>query len=335
MYIEIENSPTIPGLKFRRFAGEADLQNILDVVNASKVVDKIERSDTLKDLSNFYQNMQNCDPTTDALFAEIDGQAVAYSRVVWNKEAQTGDHVYTSHGFMRPEVRRRGLGTAMLMENERRMREIAGSQPDEGEKFFASFAHADEVNTLALLDFANYQPVRYFFDMVRDLSLPVDISDLPEGLVYREVNPNDYRAIYDADDEAFSDHWGYSERPQEHYQKWLNHSRFQPELWKVAFAGEQVAGMVMNYIDQTENAEYRRKRGYTEEISVRRPWRKMGVARANLTHSLKMFQDMDMDEAALEVDADNPQGALKLYESVGFKVVHKSIDFRKPMKNEG
>ena len=40
-----------------------------------------------------------------------------------------------------------------------------------------------------------------------------------------------------------------------------------------------------------------------------------------------------MEEAALEVDADNSSGALKLYESVGFEVVDKNIDFRKPMQD--
>ena len=44
------------------------------------------------------------------------------------------------------------------------------------------------------------------------------------------------------------------------------------------------------------------------------------MAPALLTRSLQMFKDMGMDHAALGVDTQNPNGALNLYESVGFRV---------------
>ena len=37
--------------------------------------------------------------------------------------------------------------------------------------------------------------------------------------------------------------------------------------------------MVRNFINHKENQEANRKRGYTENISVRRPWRRQGIAR--------------------------------------------------------
>jgi ribosomal protein S18 acetylase RimI-like enzyme len=88
---------------------------------------------------------------------------------------------------------------------------------------------------------------------------------------------------------------------------------------------------VLNYIDSEENAEYQRQRGYTEGISVRRPWRRRGVARALLTRSLKMFHDMGMHEAALGVDSQNLNGANLLYESVGFRLVQRFAIYRKPL----
>ena len=54
---------------------------------------------------------------------------------------------------------------------------------------------------------------------------------------------------------------------------------FNPDIWKIAWDGDRVAGIVMNIVNEKENEEYQRKRGYTENISVGRPWRKRGLAR--------------------------------------------------------
>ncbi len=64
--------------------------------------------------------------------------------------------------------------------------------------------------------------------------------------------------------------------------------------------------------------------------SVRRPWRRRGVARALIARGLEALRERGLDEAILGVDADNPQGALRLYESVGFRLHRRSAVYRKP-----
>ena len=90
--------------------------------------------------------------------------------------------------------------------------------------------------------------------------------------------------------------------------------------------------MVLNFLNEKENEEYNRLRGWTEDISVRRPWRRRGLARALLTRSLQMFKDMGMDHAALGVDTENTTGALNLYESVGFVVEKRHATYWKELK---
>ena len=100
----------------------------------------------------------------------------------------------------------------------------------------------------------------------------------------------------------------------------------------MACDGEHVVGMVLNFVVEAENEEYNRRRGYTEFISVRRPWRKQGVATALITLSMKMFKEMGMTEAALGVDTQNLSGALHLYECLGFRQVKRHSTYRKPME---
>jgi ribosomal protein S18 acetylase RimI-like enzyme len=87
--------------------------------------------------------------------------------------------------------------------------------------------------------------------------------------------------------------------------------------------------MVRSFINPKENAEYNRKRGWTDEICVRRPWRRRGLARSLLVQSLHAVKERGMQEAGLGVDTQNPSGALHLYESVGFKSMRQWSIFHK------
>jgi ribosomal protein S18 acetylase RimI-like enzyme len=147
------------------------------------------------------------------------------------------------------------------------------------------------------------------------------------------VQPEHLRAIWDANTEAFRDHWGNPDRTPEDYERWLRNEEFQPEIWKVAWdtASNQVVGMVLGFIIPEENAKFNRRRGWTENICVRRPWRRQGVARALMAANLRELKARGMTEADLGVDADSLTGALGVYESMGFEVARRETVYRKPM----
>jgi ribosomal protein S18 acetylase RimI-like enzyme len=156
-------------------------------------------------------------------------------------------------------------------------------------------------------------------------------TPLPSGLEVRPAKPEHFRAIWEAAREAFKDGWGYAPWPEENFQEFLEFPHYDPSLWRVAWDGDQVAGMVLSYINGEENAQYNRQRGYTEDISVRHPWRRRGLARALIVESLHALRAQGMTEAALGVDTENPSGALRLYESLGYRPVTRWTFFRKRM----
>jgi len=329
--IAIEFTPDIPGLSFRRFQGEADFPYMLAIIEGSKDADGAERSDTLEDLKRDYKHMTNCDPYKDVLFAEVNGQPIAYSRVFWD-QLDEGIRVYTAFGFMLPEWRRKGIGTAMMLRNEARLREIAADHPQDEPRFLQTWAFETEYSTHALAKSQGYQPIRYGFEMRRDLSVPFPEAAMPDGLEVRPVEEGQIRTIFNAANEAFRDHWGYHESSWEEFQGWMEDPTFTPELWKIAWDGDRVAGIVMNLFNQKENEEYQRKRGYTENISVGRPWRRRGLAKSLIVQSMQMFKEMGFTETALGVDAENTSGALNLYKCLGYTVSKKHTTYRKEMK---
>jgi mycothiol synthase len=336
--IELDNAvtlleaPSIPKPIFRGFYGEEDYPAMAAVIAGSKDEDGQEWALSVEDIARNYRHLHNCDPEQDMLFVEADGEVVGYGRV-WGTKQQTATRLYQQFAHLLPDWRGQGIRRAMLHHNECRLRRIAGGHPADGPRMFEAWASETETHWRALLLDEGYEAMRYGFEMVRpDLDEIPDLP-LPEGLQVRPVQAEQVPLIWAAAREAFRDHWGYSEDEwsDENLKEWQESPTYDPGLWQVAWDGDQVAGMVLNFVNLQENEEYGRQRGYTEGICVRRPWRRQGVARALIARSFWVLRGLGMTEAALGVDAQNPNGALRLYQSMGFESVKRHTTYRKPL----
>ena len=331
--IDIADAPAIAGLAFRHFRGEEDYPKMVAVIAASADADKIELVATVEDVAHGYSHLVNCDPYQDMLFAEMNNEVIGYSRGFWRQE-ENGPRIYGSTGFLAPAWRRKGIGESMLHWIENRMRVIAESHSAMETGLFESFVNDGNVGLAAMLEKNNYKPIRYIVEMVRPDLENIPDFPIPDGLEVRPVLPEHYRTIWDADQEAFRDHWGYSEPSEEDYQAWLSDKTiFQPQLWQIAWDinTNEIAGQVRTFINPAENEKYNRQRGHTEFISVRRPWRKRGLARALIVRSLHLQKEQGMTESALGADSENISGATRVYEDCGFQVTKRNTIYRKPL----
>ncbi len=153
---------------------------------------------------------------------------------------------------------------------------------------------------------------------------------LPAGLELRPIprEPAALRQVFDADVEAFRDHFGWSESSDERFAAFLEEPETDPDLWLVAFDGDEVAGAVLNGIHSSPEGD---RSGWLDSIFTRRPWRQRGLARALIARSLVLLRDHGLTDASLGVDLANPNQALALYESCGFRTVSSSTAYRKPL----
>jgi mycothiol synthase len=328
--IALPDAPSIAGLKFRLFRDEADYALIADLMNASSAADSVEDFVTVEWVRTSLAHATDFDPRRDVLLAVIDNAPVALVGVR-TRLLDDGTLVLSNRGSILPVWRRKGLGRAMQHWAEDRLREIAIRHPAAGPRVFRSFAADTETGAIALLEKEGYRAIRYGFEMSRSFDEPIPDLPMPAGVEVRSVAPEQYCQLYAAMDEAFRDHWGHGESTEEDYQRWINSPSFQPQHWQVGWAGDEVAGTVLNFIDREYNEEFKRQRGWTENICVRRPWRKQGLAKALIARSMRLLQEQGMTEAGLGVDAQNPNGALRLYESLGFRVTKKFMTYEKPL----
>ena len=320
--------PQLDRVVFRTFRGAGDYPALARIINASAQGEGDDRVETAEALASAYDHLERCDPTRDLLVAEIDGFPVAYSRVFWDDEED--GRIYKLVCFVDPAFGSRGLGSALLAWNEARLREIAADHDVPTKLVQAFVADANEAAT-ALIRGAGYEPGTYMAQMVRPSVDDVPDHPLPDGLEIRPVRDEDIRTIWEADVEAFRDHWGFVEQSDEDYQRFIEFPYHDPTLWKIAWDDEGVAGQVKSFIDTAQNETYGRQRGWTESISTSRRWRRRGVAKALIVESIRELAARGMTEVALGVHTENPNGAYQLYESLGYEVVQTWTMYRKPL----
>jgi mycothiol synthase len=313
-----EKPPQIEGLKFRSFAGETDYESMYKIINEASKFDNDDNSITVEDIKHDYAHLTNSNPETDMIFAEINGEAVAYSRVDWWQEDEPNDRVYSYFIHILPDWRDQGIEEAMMQWCESRLRVIAREHPEDSKRFFQNSSLESKKSYNRILEAQGFKPTRYFIAMSRTLE-NIPEAELPEGIEARPVTKELARKVWDASVEAFRDHWGYSEPKDDDYRSFQSSKYFQPELWQAAWDGDEVVSSVQNYIDHDYNKKFQRKRGWTESISTRREWRRRGIARALIVRSMHMHKARGMTEVALGVDTENPNGALKLDQSLGYE----------------
>lgn len=309
----------------RPFHDDADYEVMASIIRATSLHDQIPWVPTAEHLRMESEGNETLDPRVDIAFAEIDGAAVAVAGV--DRTIRDGVATFETWGHVHPTARRRGIGRRLLDRNLVRIRERvvleAADQPVQG----GGFVEDAEVGHRALLAGAGFEIVRHFFLMRRPNLADIPDVPLPEGLEVRPATPDQYQAILDAETEAFRDHWNQREPGPDDYALTFGKPELDAGLWVVAWDGDQIAGVVQNWIWPEENAALGVKRGWLEHISVRRPWRRRGLGRAITAGALANLRDAGMDDAMLGVDSESPTGALGLYEGLGFEVHSRSAAY--------
>ena len=320
-------------ISLRPSHGGADLDDLVEIFNAANRADHIDERLSRAGLGNWLLSVTpTYDPQRDLVVAELGGRMVGYGGTAW-VDTTDGRRDYVTRGMVHPDWRRRGVGAAILRHNEARLRELSASHDTERERAYLAFAPERRIGAVALLTGSGYQRVRYFFDMVRPTLDGVEVPALPEGLELRPiVGREGLRRIFDADAEAFMDHWGGFDASDQSFERWAADPDLEPEMILAAWDGDQIAGAVVNIINVEENRQLGHLRGLLDSVFVRRPWRGRGLGYALVMASLALLRDRGMTSAVLGVDADNPSGALRLYEKAGFAVDVRSTAYRKPME---
>jgi GNAT superfamily N-acetyltransferase len=163
-----------------------------------------------------------------------------------------------------------------------------------------------------LLESLGYGVVRVFRELRIDLDAQPPAPEWPAGLRVVAFDPErDALEFHAAHEEAFADHWEHAPRDFESWSKGhLGSERFDPTLWCVVRAGDEIAAGTICTGDTYGG-------GFVHALFTRRPWRKRGVGAALLGDAFGRFWERGEQSVGLGVDAASDTGAFRLYERAG------------------
>ncbi|HTE65266.1 MAG TPA: GNAT family N-acetyltransferase, partial [Candidatus Binatia bacterium] len=181
----IDRTDAPGGLELRPFQGEPDLAAMIRVFNAANVEDRIDERLSVEAMRNWVEHPSpHFDPAGDIVLAVADGEVAGYGWTSW-VDTTDGLREYATRGHVHPAWRRRRVGSALLCHNEARLRRLAAGHDTERPRTYAAYAPERRPGAVALLLGTGYQPVRYFFDMVRPTLEDIAVPALPDGLEIR------------------------------------------------------------------------------------------------------------------------------------------------------
>jgi mycothiol synthase len=220
--------------------------------------------------------------------------AVREERELWDAEA-----------YVHPDALGRGIGKLIATGLE----EHAARR---GARRILTSAFEVDSAARSLLQSLGYGAVRVFREMRIELEAPPPAPKWPDGLRVVPFDPErDALEFHAAHEEAFADHWEYTPREVESWSKsYLGSKRFDPTLWCVVRAGDEIAAGTICTGDTYGG-------GWVQALFTRRPWRQHGVGTALLGDSFARFWERGEHSVGLGVDAASETGAFRLYERAG------------------
>ena len=240
-------------------------------------------------------------------------------------------HWMSSDGGVHPDYRGHGIGTRLV----RWQTDLA---PRIHEHYFPGrplelTARLTGTNTAAHELFAHegFAPIRWSFRMRRPADAPELDAALPEGLKLETYTPEAAEELRLAHNEAFRDHFRGMPWPKDAWMAWISQDKIEHDLSVLLRdADGTIAGFVVcsHYADPAEDAPDARGL-HLNIFGTRRAYRRRGVASGLIAHIARVAREKGYRTQSLGVDAENPTGALGVYERCGFTVERRAVLYKK------
>jgi mycothiol synthase len=325
----------VAGVSWRPLQSD-DAQGVLGVIRASDAADEQPYMMTLEEVEHSFRDA-SLDLGRDAIGGfGADGSMVCFGAARARAVAVRRRIVYQD-GYVHPDFRRRGLGSAIMDFTEARSQEMLAERlmrdgDDDVPAFLEVYADERLADRRALFEGRGYQAIRWYTDMRRHLAEPIPQASLPEGLRMVGWTPETDDAYRVAHVTAFEDHWGSEPLTAEEWHiRFTGSPMFRSDLTAGAVddSGRLVA-YVIGYHAPEDTQVTGRVEGWLGQVGTLREWRGRGAATALMVHVMRLMQDAGMDDAMLDVDTENQSGAMGLYERLGFRPDRRAIRWAKP-----
>jgi mycothiol synthase len=320
---------TLPGAVWRPLALD-DIASYVRLQEEARVADAGEEVMT-EEIARHELSDPHCPVATNTLALALPDGSLAASIMILERLQGIDSRRVFLWGVTHPTHRGRGIGSEILAWALFRADEILAEQPAELLRLGEAFKEERQTDAIALHEAAGFRPARWYIDMRRDLHEP--LPGMPDlgSLRLEPYVPALAEPQWSAKASLWASRRGSEPLTPEIWGRdFIGDPFFRSDLSFVAFDGEQIAGYAVNYVIESDWEATGVREGWVGQLGVRRPWRRRGLATALLVRSMEAFLAAGLEAATLGVDAENPTGALGVYERVGFRPIRRSVRLQRP-----
>ena len=302
-----------------------DARSIADLRNAVHV-DEIGRPFTDEAEVESVLTTPGLDLGHDALLVVAPGDELVGSMEVWGQEPFTTIHL---DNYVHPSWRGHGIGTFVLDRSEERATQIAQAAPAGRRVVVRHSVWVGADASERFLHARGYRLVRFFRTLRATLEEPPTSASWPSGISVRTLaDDEDLRPVYEAETEAFRDHWGTATHPYDVWVHELRQDRFDPSLVYLAHDDAEIVGVATWQAGTVDDPGA----AYLATLSVRRAWRQRGIGTGLLREGLGELFRRGHRRITTIVDSASLTGADRLYERVGMRTETQFASYEKQLR---
>ena len=311
---------------------DGDLEAIVDLINESDALDRLdEGTDALAFRELLHR--PDFDPYNDAFVVLADDRRVVGHARLDLKNAPRQARFY-AHTVVHPDWRDEPMEELLLerlWSTAQERRRTLGSKPVQ----FRTYCAAHQRQRISLFESFGLRPVRYDLHMVYH---PLDhLTDpaYPPGIRARPyVRGVDDEPALQVVNAAFADVMDFAAVTLEDFRHWIGSPSFRDHLSFVALHAQEMVGLCLCTVGEGRADLVGRRDGTMDSLCVRRDYRRRGVGLALLLTSLQAFKRASLESATLDTAAQNPTGAIRLYQQAGFREAWRWVTYGKEMGSE-
>lgn len=220
----------------------------------------------------------------------------------------------------------RGIETEAMIWAETLAAQFRIDTPERWSGNFVAGARQDNARRIDFLEKNGFRLGGQFSEvnMLRSLDGPIPEVKIPSGYQVRAMNPD--REISNragAHREVWLP-WTDGNISDADYEYFMRLPGYQADLDIVAVSPDEViAAFVNGWIDSIN------KIGDLGEVGARPAYRRQGLTRAVLVECMRRMQKRGMNRVCVSTGVSNT-AAIRLYESIGFKIVNRYLEYVKP-----
>jgi ribosomal protein S18 acetylase RimI-like enzyme len=222
-----------------------------------------------------------------------------------------------------PEYEWCGIEAEALAWAEKRLAELREGEPERWRGGLVSGARQDNAKRIAFLEQHGFRYCGEFAEvnMLRRLDEPLPEATISDGCQERALAEAGEVAERAAAQREVWQPWTVGNVNEEDYTRFMRQPGYDRELDVVTVTPEGViAAFVNGWLDPLNRI------GDLGPVGARPAYRRQGLTRLALLESLRRMRERGMERACISTGVSNGP-AKSLYESIGFKVVNRYLDY--------